>query len=459
MADIGGHGLYGLRTRLAPVLAAGLLSACASYAPAPLAPVSDATLAEPDPRSLAVAVAKLRHPRLRPVAIDLAAPLTPEALGLIAVIANPDLKAARAKAKVADAQVFAAGLLPDPNITLGYDRILHGPDHTDPVIGQLALDLAAFRDRGAARAAARAAGEQARLDLAWQEWQVAGQARLLAARIAALAQILAIDQDSRAGAERLLNAVLAAAARGDVKADEVEARRIAASDAGDRARQAERDLQTARLGLNRLLGLAPEARIRIAETRSPSRPLDAAALFAQARSARLDLRALEAGYDSQEAQVRKAVLDQFPNLQLTVTRQVDNTGNQMLGPSVNFTPPLWNRNQGGVALAKATREQPRAEYAARVFATRADIAELVEGLVIAGRQRAEADAQIGPLVQIVASTRAAADRGDIASAAAEAARQSLADRRLALAVLDQSIAEQAVALDVAVGAMSEGDRP
>src|ERR1700722_7598184 len=230
----------------AALASASVLAGCASYAPAPLKGDAQAVLDGPDLGPAAVDATLRSHPRLKPVAIDLTQPLTPEALGLIAVIANPDLKAARAKAKVADAQVFAAGLLPDPNITLGYDRILSGPDHTDPLLGALALDLAAFRDLGVTRAAARAAGKQARLDLAWQEWQIAGQARLLAARIAALEQISAIDQESRASAERLLNAVLNAAARGDVKADEVEARRIAASDAGDKARQVERDLGTAR---------------------------------------------------------------------------------------------------------------------------------------------------------------------------------------------------------------------
>ena len=443
-----------------PWLAGALLCGCAIYRPAPLAPSADAALASPNLSAVAAAASGLHHPRLKPVEIDVSRPLTPEALGLIAVIANPDLKAARAKAKVADAQVFSAGLLPDPSITLGYDQILSGPDHTNPVIGALAVDLIAFRDRGVARVAARAAGQQARLDLAWQEWQIAGQARLLASRIAALGQILAIDQDSRANADRMLTAVLDAAARGDVKADEVEARRIAAADAGDKARQAERDLGAARMDLNRLLGLPPEARLRIAEAPPPSPPLAAQALFVRARAERLDLRALEAGYDSQEAQVRKAVLDQFPNLQLTLTRQVDSTGNQLFGPSVNFTPPLWNRNQGGIAIAKATREQLRAEYAARLFATRADIAELVEGLSVARRQRAEAQAQIEPLSRIVAATADAAARGDVARAVAAAARQSLADKRLALAVLDQSIAEQTVALDIAVGAtLSEGSKP
>jgi cobalt-zinc-cadmium efflux system outer membrane protein len=434
-----------------------ILGGCATYAPAPLRPAADAALAAPDLRALAAAAGQVRHPRLRPVDIDLAKPLSPEALGLIAVAANPDLKAARAKAKVAEAQAFSAGLLPDPNITFGYDRILSGPDHTDPILGQLTLDLAALRDLAATRAASKGAKAQARLDLAWQEWQVAGQARLIAARIAALDRIFAIDQQSRANADNLLDAVLAAASRGDVRADEVQARRIAAADAGDRARQAERDLGAARQDLNRVLGLPPDARLAIAAPPSPGAPASSDTLFAAARAQRLDLRALEAGYDSQEAQTRKAILDQFPNLQLSVTRQVDSTGNQLVGPSITFTPPLWNRNRGGIAVAKATREQLRAEYAARLFATRADIAALVEGLTIAGRQRAEAEGQVGPLRRIAQALSRASDRGDVARAAAETARQGVADKELALATLDQAIAEQSVALDIAVGGSWRSD--
>ncbi len=145
-------------------------------------------------------------------------------------------------------------------------------------------------------------------------------------------------------------------------------------------------------------------------------------------------------------------MDQFPNLQLTITRAQDTTGNQTLGPSVNFTLPVWNRNAGGIAIARATREQLRAEYAARVFAARADIADLVAGLSIARRQREDMAAQVGPLKQIAARAQAAVSNGDIAQAAGDAARQSVTDKQLALLALDQSLAEQTVALELAVGA-------
>ena len=50
-------------------------------------------------------------------------------------------------------------------------------------------------------------------------------------------------------------------------------------------------------------------------------PLDRARLFAIAQTNRTDLKALAAGYASQEAAVRKAIIDQFPTLALTVTGQ------------------------------------------------------------------------------------------------------------------------------------------
>ena len=436
---------------MAGLAAGALLSSCAVYAPSPLGRGAGGALAQPDLGAVAAAAARLQHPRLKPVAIDLAQPLTPEALGLIAVICNPDLKATRAKAKVTDAQVFEAGLLPDPSITLGADKLLSGPDAYDAFTGQIALDLNALRTRRVVLAGQRAAREQVRLDLAWQEWQTAGQARLLAARIAGLTRALALDAESQDAAGALLLRVLDAAARGDVKADEIEARRLAAADAGDKARQAERDLDAARHDLNRLLGLGPDTQIRIAEAPPAPVVLDAPALFARARVRRLDLQALEAGYDSQEAATRKAVMDQFPALQLTVTRSQDTANNQTLGPQINFTLPVWNRNAGGIAIARATREQLRAEYSARLFAARADIADLTAGLAIARRQRQAMAAQVGPLSRLVAETAAAAARGDISRAVADAARQSVADKQLVLAGLDQTIAEQTVALELAVG--------
>ena len=117
----------------AAVLSVALvLSGCASLGTASLPPLAervgavDAEIA----RSL-LQDAPQRVPEwLPPQRIDLSKPLDADMLGLVAVLANPDLRALRQQAGVADAQVFAAGLLPDPTISLGVDFVAGGPATT-----------------------------------------------------------------------------------------------------------------------------------------------------------------------------------------------------------------------------------------------------------------------------------------------------------------------------------------
>ena len=336
-------------------------------------------------------------------------------------------------------------------INLGFDKLLSGPDAIDSWSRQITQDLVALRDRSAIKARDSAAAKQVRLDLAWQEWQTAGQARLFAARIDGLARAAALNDTSRVAAESMLQRVLAAAARGDVKADEVETRRLAAVDAADKATASRRDLNTARHALNALLGLAPETALPLAPTPIDPLPRDAGALFRRARAERLDLRALEAGYDSQNAVVRKAVMDRMNSLQLMLGRSNDTTGNRLFNSQVSFSLPLWNAGRGGVKTALATRDQLRAEYAARVFATRGDIAELVSQLTLEAREREAVLRQLDALHPLADATERAARRGDVSRAAAETARQSVADKSLLLASLEQSMAEQQAALQIAVG--------
>ena len=136
-------------------------------------------------------------------------------------------------------------------------------------------------------------------------------------------------------------------------------------------------------------------------------------LFTIAQTERLDLRALAQGYAVQEAAVHKAVLDQFPTLNLAFTATRDPTNNRLFGPGIGLTLPLWNRNRGGIAVALATRAQLKAEYEARLFQTRADIAAAISSIVIARRQRDELTAQIGALERFASATNRAAKRGDL----------------------------------------------
>jgi outer membrane protein, heavy metal efflux system len=426
------------------------LVACASYGADPLSLSADLRHS-PVSGIFTLSAGSVDRPYLKPTSVNVDGPLDLNAVALVTVWANPDLKAQRVRAGVADAQAFSARLLPDPVINTGIDHILSGPDPLDTIVGQLTLDIAALRSRKTVATEAKEAAKQVRLDLAWAEWQMAGAARLQAVRVMALEQGGALIARSQASTDNLLARSLRASGRGDIRAEDVEARRLAAIDAGAQARGAERDVSAARLELLRIMGLDPQTRIQLGTLDVPQPATDAKSLFTLAAAQRLDLKALQAGYASQDAAVHKAVLDQFPNLTLTISGTRDNTGNKLLGPAINFALPVWNRNRGGIAVAQATRAALKAEYAARLFQTQAGIAAAVAGLDIARRQRTDLAAGLPALIQFAAATRRAATRGDLALATAETAEQALRDKQLARVQLDQAIAEQIIALELLVG--------
>ncbi len=438
-----------------PIIAASLLAGCASYTPSPLRAPSD-VLAAPAVAILSADAQKIDRPYLTPQVIDLSVPLSPNALAVIAVLENPDLKAQRLKAGVAEAQLFSARLLPDPTFQGGFDKLLAGPDIFNGYAAQLSQDFNLLRTARVTRAAGEASKRQVRLDLAWAEWQVAGQARLQGARVLALTAQLDIARVSAASAQRLFAAVARAAGRGDIAASDLDTRRQALLDITTKTRVAESDLAAARADLNKLLGLPPEIRLALAPSEMPVAPPSAAILTAQAFDRRLDLQALRAGYGVAEAGLHKAVLDQFPTLSLTGAFARDTADNKTFGPQLGFTLPLWNRNRGGIAIARATREQVRAEYDARLFQTRAEIEAAVAGVTMLLRQRAELAEQLPGVERYAAATERAANRGDLASVTADTALQALRDRKLMLLQLDQQIAEQTIALELLSGGPREG---
>lgn len=437
-------------TRMWPILLALSLAACTTYTPRPLGD-APAVLDAPTSATLTQAAAEIARPYLAPAAIDLAAPLDPNAVATIAVIANPDLKALRARAGVSDAQAFAARLMPDPTFSIGAHPVLSGPDPLTELIGALGLDINALRTRGVRRQQASAQAEQAQLDLAWAEWQTAGQARIQSVRVLGFERSVAIARQTFAAQQSLLRRTLAALGRGDIAADRAQAARTAAYDAETRLMADEASLATARSELDKLLGLPPATQLQLTEAALPAPPPDPAALFALARGKRADLAALSAGYAVQEAAVHKAILDQFPALNLTLDATRDTTGNKILGPTVDFTLPLWNRNRGGIAIERATRAQLKAEYDARLFHTRAEIAAAVDGIAIARKLRDAAAVNLPSLERYAAASRHAAVRGDLADAAAETAEQALRDQQILLTQSDEAIREQTIALELLTG--------
>nr|MEA2797451.1 outer membrane protein heavy metal efflux system [Phenylobacterium sp.] len=191
------------------LLMAGGLSACAAYHPRPLP--AGPNLAEAHQR-LTTDAARLRVAPLKTIQVDARDGLTPLEAAVLAVLNNPDLEAKRKAAKVNDAQVFLAGLLPDPQISGTLDKPIAGPDTQTAYSVGANLDLAGLLQRTYNRRAARFSAQAADLNLLWSEWTVAQNARQLAetalageARIAVLNQAAALAGDRYARSARALD--------------------------------------------------------------------------------------------------------------------------------------------------------------------------------------------------------------------------------------------------------------
>ena len=357
---------------IAVTLLAVTLGGCVSYRPSPLPAGPDLAVS---PRRLTVDAARLRVQPLKSITIDVSDGLDPLEVAVLAVLNSPDLVAKRRAAKVSDAQVFSAGLLPDPQLSLSIDRPVAGPDTQTAYAANLGLDLAGLLARNYAHRAARQSARQTDLDLLWSEWNTAQQARQLAetamageARAVVLRKVLALAAERYVGSARALQ-------NRDVTLQTNAADLAAKLDARTQLTTAEHDAAKARGDLNALLGLRAEVVLPLVAA-PPSAGYDAAAVaqaLASLPDRRPDLLALKVGYGAQDASLRKAILAQFPLNNLAAAYARDPAGTTTKGLALTLALPIFNGGRGEARVQLATREQLRAEYLARLDQTDAEV--------------------------------------------------------------------------------------
>ena len=431
-----------------PVVAAGLalLSGCASYRPQPLH--NDAALAA-SVESLQAEVSALPKGTAARHAFNAADGLDLVEVGILAVLNNPDLKAQRARLAVADAQVFAAGLLPDPQLAGGIDK---PTGNTAGLVNAFALgldyDIIPLITRQARVDAEAKAQRKVRLDLLWQEWQVIQQARSLAVDLSLEQQRLALlHQMLDLYRERYRHST-AALAQGDVTLDVNGTDLTALLDTLSQISQLEQTHNRTRHSFNLLLGLQPAARVEIAAL-PVAAPLPADSPNAQLAGLaqrRPDLLALQAGYASQEARVRAAILAQFPSLSIGVNRARDTGDVKTVGLSVTLSLPLFSGNRGNIAVERASREQLRAEYRARLAQTAVDVSRLRELQDIIRRQQDNLHTYLPRLKTLVERARKAYGQGDIGALTFLNMESTWVNKRLEQLSLAQAGWENRIAL-------------
>ena len=433
------------------------LSSCAVYRPKPL--TDEVITRELRPKSLnelRVLTKQINHPTLQPVRLEPGKGITPTQAAIIAVLANPKLRAERNRRGLAQAQLIQAGILPNPQLAYTVDPVTGG-NTLGTVTGYGitgSWEVTSLITRPAKVRAAKQNAESVSLDVAWDEWQTAEAARIAVYRLVALEEELAtakqIQESATQDAELLRNAV-AEHSKTELDLATAESSRV---DAESTSLAAAQELEKQQLELRRSLGLPPEARLNIRKgVALPTRlsvPSQATLLDWLAHS-RLDLLALQKGYQSQEETLRAAILAQFPKISFGLTKASDTTNVHTLGVGVTIDIPVFDRNQGNISIEKATRQKLFDEYTDRIFEARADIATALSAIRSLNVQINTVESAVPIAQHLLDAAKEAFQQGNTDVMSYEQARRDYDNKLLSLIKLKEQLVQAGSALEIASG--------
>jgi cobalt-zinc-cadmium efflux system outer membrane protein len=350
---------------LLPVILAGLLTGCARYTAWPIDPAARATV---------LSTRRLNDPRLTRFLAAMGHPAATAnhqgwgigRLTLAALYERPDLRIATANYAVSQGGEITAAAIPNPvlglspsyNATSGFPS----PWKLGPVISFL---ITSFGARSAGVKAAQAditASRQAILTAAWQErarvrnallavWQARAQARLArrSARYAASGLIVLSQRY----------------ASGMVSANALNLERLTAEQARFAASEAMRRQRLARAGLAAAVGL-PEAalagvKLDLAAFKHVAAPRGLTRLTSQALVQRPAVQAALARYVAAQDRLRAAIDGQYPAFNIGPGYHFDQGSNKFL-LTLALPLPIFNQNQGPIAMARARRHLAAAQF-------------------------------------------------------------------------------------------------
>ena len=440
-----------MRSAVSICLASAFLTACQTYEPAPLGERPELLS---DVAALTISPSDLPLPELGAHRFDPSAPLDMDEIAMIAVVNNPDLKAMRGQLGVAEAQAFAAGLLPNPQFSFAYGGLISGVGATtSSVSATLTADIVPLLTRSVRRRAALANERSVRLNLLWQEWQIVSQARTFFARAVELERQRAVIEEYRKLFNDRYQSSNTAMQQGNEILPTVVSDLGALQAVETQLHDIEQVILKNRHDLNALLGLAPEAELRLVDRVSvpaiDTGKLKAIVLGLAGR--RPDLLALAAGYEAEEQKLRQSIIEQFPKLNIGPNYTNDTTPVYTVGPTLTIGLPIFDRNQGNVAIERATRQGLHDEYQARLDAAYGAADRLITEVNLI-------EAQYRASLTSIRRLRQAAEVADRAYAAGNLDEKSYVDLHAAFLAkeieslkLEQTLLEQRIVLQTLIG--------
>lgn len=388
--------------------------------------------------------------------VDLAKGIGPDEAATIALFSNPALRSIRDRRGLATAQLVQAGILPNPIVSYERDYVTGGNTARTRTgytlsAGWEFTSLIPFLPK---QTAARKNFRSVDLDVAWQEWQIAINARTAVYRVLALDAEVGRAREATSGLQQSTDTMRKATEAHEKTVLDLAAVESASQDSRATMLALEQEFGKQRLGLNKILGVEPEITVvLLAGLVLPSRMAPPAEheSFDNLESQRLDLLGLRQGLESQDATVRAAILAQFPKMSVAVVPATDTGNVHTTGFNVTVDVPIFDRNQGVIATERATRQRLRDEYNQRVFEARSDIATAIADIRSLDRQIAAAEEALPLLEKLVESAQAAIEQRNADVLSYYTARSNLLQKRIQLIKLQEQLLEAHTALEIASG--------
>jgi cobalt-zinc-cadmium efflux system outer membrane protein len=435
-----------------------LLAFCLNFAVATMSlraetPMQTATSAE---TAVRVPTSRLQNQRLEPLLIDIRKGIGPDEAATIALFSNPALRSIRNRRGLASAQLIQAGILPNPVVSYERDYVTGGNTKGTRTgyTFNAGWEFSALIPFLPKQTAARKNFSFVDLDVAWQEWQIAVNARTAVYRVLALSGQVARAREATDGLQQSTDAMRKAVDAHEKTVLDLAAVESASQDSRATMLALDQEFEKQRLGLNKILGVEPETKVVLhAGLILPTRlaPPAEYELFDNLESHRLDLLGLRQGLESQDAAVRAAILAQFPKMSVALVRATDTGNVHTSGFNLTADIPIFDRNQGVIATERATRQRLLDEYNQRAFEARSDIATAIADIRSLDRQIAAAEEALPLLEKLVASAQTAIEQRNADVLSYYTARSNLLQKRIQLIKLQEQLLEAHTALEIASG--------
>ena len=431
-----------LRFTLTTVVLAAL-NACVSYSAKPL----------PESSSLVSHFHLDSFPRkaeLEAKGVNFADGLNSSEFVTLAVELSPDLQLVRDDELIAERSML--GNSPGSVLSLGYGEILNKPIGTyNAGIGFDVNSLLTLPSRKRQEREERRRGSLARI---WQEWQVAGQARIIFARYYFQSKIL----NSLLETSKLINEKIEhmdeALKEGEVAISIVAVELSSRSDINSKINDAEKAQLQNSSDIAALLGFSPDLKLDLQydlQLKSHTDEEVEHALESLPRR-RPDLAALQISYKQEEEKVYQAVLAQFPSLSIGFTRSRDNSNvtDSIVGITLNV--PIFYRGKDGVRLEEATRQKQWDEYQNRLNQSVADLKRIMMERRLLLKQMEMVRIELPRLEKASQQANSALTSGNIDALTYSDIRMAYLNKKIQSFTLDELLIDREITIETLIGA-------